>query len=81
MAKLSRKPKRENRKGLPPVIEDASSNLTNLSPKQTGLRKDLNFKVDPEFKKRFKNFATNNDLSMHDLLIKMFEYYEVNHNR
>ena len=81
MAKINKKPSRENRKGLPPVIEEASSNLTNLPVKKTGLRKDLNFKVDPQFKKRFKNFATDNDLTMHDLLVKMFEYYEVNHNR
>ncbi|MFK7948854.1 MAG: hypothetical protein AB8G11_14770 [Saprospiraceae bacterium] len=68
---------RKNRKGPPPEIEEASNNLTNLPVKKTGLRKDLNFKVDPDFKKEFKNFATDHDLSMHDLLIKVFNYYKV----
>lgn len=79
MAKINKKPPRKNRKGIPPVLEDASNNLTNLPVKKTGIRKDLNFKVDPDFKKEFKNFATNNDLSMHDLLIKVFNFYKV-HN-
>lgn len=77
MAKINKKP---NRKGAPPSMVDASNNLTNLPKKKTGLRKDLNFKVDPEFKRRFKNYATDNDLSMHDLLLKMFEFYEA-HNK
>ena len=81
MVKISKKPPRENSKGKPPTADEASSNLTNLSVKKTGLRKDLNFKVDPDFKRKFKNFATNSDLSMHDLLIKMFDYYEANHVR
>lgn len=81
MAKISKKPSRTNRKGLPPMVEEASNNLTNLPVKKTGIRKDLNFKVDPEFKRRFKNYATNNDLSMHDLLISMFDYYEASHDR
>ena len=81
MAKMSKKPARGNRKGAPPVIEEASNNLTNLTVRKTGLRKDLNFKVDPDFKRSFKTFATENDLSMHDLLIKIFEYYQAYHNR
>lgn len=79
MAKISNKPPRKNRKGIPPVLEDASNNLTNLPVKKTGIRKDLNFKVDPDFKREFKGFATSNDLSMHDLLIKVFDFYKV-HN-
>lgn len=78
MAKINKKP---NRKGTPPVIEEASNNLTNLPVKKVGIRKDLNFKVAPEFKRKFKNFATDNDLSMHDLLILIFDYYQVNHNK
>ena len=79
MAKINKKPPRKNRKGIPPVLEDASNNLTNLPLKKTAERKHLNFKVDPDFKREFKNFATNNDLSMHDLLIKVFDFYKV-HN-
>lgn len=65
-----------NRKGTPPKMNEASSILTNLPVRKSGIRKDLNFKVDADFKKRFKTYATVNDLSMHDLLIKAFEYYE-----
>jgi len=68
-----------NRKGTPPKMDDASSILTNLPARKSGIRKDLNFKVDADFKKRFKTYATVNDLSMHDLLIKAFEYYELGH--
>jgi len=70
----------KNRKGTPPRVEDASNNLTNLPPKKIGFKKDLNFKVDPDFKKEFKNFATDNDLSMHDLLLKIFDFYNI-HNK
>jgi hypothetical protein len=70
----------KNRKGIPPKVEDASNNLTNLPPKKIGFKKDLNFKVDPDFKKEFKNFATDNDLSMHDLLLKVFDFYKI-HNQ
>ena len=81
MAKINKKPplKRVNRKGAPPVIEDASNNLTNLPARKSSVRKDLNFKVDPDFKKRFKNYATDQDMSMHDLFIKVFDYYVANH--
>ena len=79
MAKINEKPPRKNRKGTPPSSEDTSNNLTNLPTKEVGKRKDLNFKVPSDFKKEFKNFATNNDLTMHDLLIKMFHFYKV-HN-
>lgn len=77
MAKISRKP---NRKGTPPKIEEASTNLTNLPKKQTGIRKDLNFKVDADFKKEFKQYAMDKDITMHDLLIKMFDYYKTNNS-
>jgi len=69
-----------NRKGTPPKMDDASSILTNQTVRKSGLRKDLNFKVDADFKKRFKTYATINDLSMHDLLVKTFEYYETQHS-
>ena len=77
MAIIKKPQKNRNRKGTPPKVEEASNNLTNLPVKKIGLRKDLNVKVDPDFKKEFKNFATDNDLSMHDLLIKIFNFYKV----
>jgi hypothetical protein len=66
-------------KGTPPPIEEASENLTNEPVKSTGFKKDLNFKVDPEFKIRFKSFATNKEISMLELLEKAFNYYETHH--
>ena len=74
MAKI-KKPR--NRKGTPPTIEEASNNLSPQT-KSIGVRKDLNFKVDSEFKRRFKRFATDNDITMQALLIKAFEFYEEN---
>lgn len=84
MAKISSKRptnKNINRKGAPPKVEEASNNMTSISaaPKVTAVRKDLNFKVNADFKKRFKNFATNHDMSMLELLVKSFEYYESHH--
>lgn len=78
MAKISAKPK--NRKGTPPVIEEASNIMTNQTEKSTGAKKDLNFKVDPEFKRRFKSYAANQGISMVDLLSMAFEYYVVNNS-
>jgi len=75
MAKIAKK---QNRKGTPPKMEEASSNLTNLPKKAVGIKKDLNFKVNADFKKQFKQYATERDLSMHDLLVQIFEFYETN---
>ena len=77
MAKIKSKP--PSRKGKPPAIDDASEILTNRPVKSTGIKKDLNFKVDPEFKRRFKSFATNHDMSMLTLLKNAFDYYETHH--
>ena len=83
MAKISSK-RPTNRKGAPPKAEDASNIMTSVPtlkpavPKEKVTRKDLNFKVPADFKKRFKNFATNQDMSMLELLIKSFEAYENN---
>lgn len=73
MAKVSKKP---NRKGLPPSIEEASENLTNKPVSQTsGVKKDLNFKVDEEFKRRYKTYASSKGKSMVDVLTESFELY------
>lgn len=77
MAKITKKP---NRKGAPPKLEEASSNLTNAPIKQTGLTKDMNFKVDADFKKQFKVKATERGMSMVGYLKVIQEYYEINHS-
>ena len=88
MAKLT-KPKSVLRKGIPPQEEEASNNLavveaqktvenqetaTEKTPKEE--TRPLNFKVPNSFRKRFKNYATNNDVTMSELLISCFEEYE-----
>jgi hypothetical protein len=85
MANLKKPNKSIQRKGLPPKEEEASNNLavvTNpTSSKEQGKaeeKKDirpLNFKVENEFRKRFKNYATNNDMTMSDLLVQCFEEF------
>ncbi len=79
MAKIKSKKPTGNRKGLPPQLEEASDNLNARKPKVTAAKKDLNFKVDPEFKKRFKTYAATRDISMVELLSAAFEFYEKNH--
>ena len=76
MAKITKKPSRKGNKGKPPAAAEASSNLTNLPHKQVKIKKDLNFKVDPDFKRDFKRFAVDHDMTMHDLLIKIFKFYK-----
>ena len=93
MAKIKSKKPTDNRKGLPPKLEEASNNLVATAPvvetavqtmpvpqKKQSIRKDLNFKVDPVFKKRFKSYATDKEMSMLELLTTAFEFYE-NNNR
>ena len=71
MAKIS-KPIRAT-KGIPPVELEASRNLTkaedsDLSP--------LNFKVPADFKRAFKTYAAQMDISMVDLLQRCFDSYK-----
>ena len=72
MAKIS-KPSSTNRKGTPPPDFEASTNL-NRTPDVD--LKPLNFKVNAEFKREFKTYATVNDMSMVKLLQECFEYYK-----
>ncbi|MCI5091194.1 hypothetical protein [Phaeodactylibacter sp.] len=92
MANLKKPSKSMMRKGLPPKEDEASNNLaevvTNEKTKEkpnTQLTKvvkeeirPLNFKVPNSFRKRFKNYAVNNDVTMSELLVKCFEHYETN---
>lgn len=70
MAKIS-KPL-TNRKGVPPPAFEASTNLTREPDQEL---KPLNFKVPAEFKREFKTYATQMDMSMVDLLQACFEFY------
>ena len=45
----------------------------NLKKPQSGARKPLNFKVDPEFHRQFKAFAASHGISMLDLLREGFD--------
>ena len=66
-------PKKKSRKGLPPVELEASINLHTYDPDDL---KPLNFKVPATFRKEYKSYATDNDMSMVELLQKSFEVYK-----
>jgi len=89
MANLEKPTKAIVRKGLPPKEDEASNNLSVVEVEKTpensivkvekAIKEDirpLNFKVPNAFRKKFKNFATNNDITMSDLLVICFEQYE-----
>ncbi|HFA48687.1 MAG TPA: hypothetical protein ENJ95_06700 [Bacteroidetes bacterium] len=73
MAKI-KKPS-SNRKGAPPPEFEAS---TNLDRKPDKVLRPLNFKVSAEFKREFKSYATNLDISMVQLLQDCFDAYKRN---
>ena len=85
MANLTKPNKSIQRKGLPPKEDEASNNLAVAAnatlPIEQGEveeKKDirpLNFKIENNFRKRFKNYATNNDMTMSDLLVQCFEEF------
>jgi len=60
-----------NRKGTPPQAEENKSN--NLKKAASGEKVQLKFDVSPEFRKEFKTFALDNDMSMVELLMEGFE--------
>ena len=62
-----------NRKGAPPSEIEASINLTREPDQEL---KPLNFKVPAEFKREFKTYATQMDMSMVTLLQACFEFYK-----
>lgn len=64
--------KKKSGKGLPPPETKASQNL---SKPETGELKPLNFTVPAEFRKKYKLFATNNNMSMVQLLVESFDIY------
>ena len=68
-------PKRKSRKGAPPPELSASTNLHTSDPDDL---KPLNFKVPATFRKEYKSYATDNDMTMVELLQRSFELYKKN---
>lgn len=73
MAKIKR-PQRST-KGVPPPEIAAPTNLSR-SPDQE--LRPMNFKVSASFKREFKTYATELDMTMVDLLQQCFYYYKSN---
>lgn len=61
-----------NRKGAPPPPAESSDNLSRTPDQEL---RPLNFKVSAEFKREFKSYATQMDITMVDLLQRCFEAY------
>jgi hypothetical protein len=58
-------PAKKSRKGLPPPVQSTVGNLEKSEP---GTLKPLNFKVPAEFHREFKVYASQQGISMLDLL-------------
>lgn len=74
---LKKKKGAVNSKGVPPQETQASNNLSKLNNKE---EVGLNFKVEGQFRKEYKSYATDNDLSMTELLKQSFEIFK-SHNK
>lgn len=70
-----KKPAGRGTKGAPPAELQASQNLSKSEDYEL---RPLNFKVPAEFKRDFKSYATQLDISMVDLLQKCFDFYREN---
>lgn len=73
MAKIKNPPKRST-KGNPPV-ESGS----NLDRKNSQDLVNLNFKMTLEFRREFKGYANDRDITIKELLQRCFEFYKENH--
>jgi hypothetical protein len=73
MAKIKR-PARST-KGAPPPEFEAPTNLVRSSDQEL---KPMNFKVPAAFKREFKTYATELDMTMVDLLQQCFYFYKNN---
>ncbi len=68
MAKIQ--PPKKSKKGTPPPLEDTKNNLEKpASTDYVGMR----FSTTPEFRKEYKTFALDNDMTMIEVLQKSFE--------
>lgn len=63
-------PAKQSRKGLPPQAESTVGNLEKAEP---GTLKPLNFKVPADFHREFKVYASQQGISMLDLLQESFK--------
>lgn len=70
------KPNKRPTKGAPPQINAPQDASHNLQKPEAGELVPMNFKVSPEFKKEFKGFANDHDLTMVDLLKAAYELYK-----
>lgn len=73
MAKIAKPNSAKKRKGAPPKEQETSRNLSKPTNQEL---KPLNFKIPASFKKEFKQYAFDHDITMVELLIKSFEYYK-----
>jgi len=70
MAKIQ-KPERKSRKGTPPAAPSA-----NLDKPTADEKVQMKFEVSPEFRKEYKAYALDNDITMQTLLMKSFDLYK-----
>jgi len=73
MAKIPAPKKLKSSKGQPPKEKNSSKNLEKR-PKIE--RVALNFSVDADFRKALKSAALEEEISMVELLKKMFDFYQ-----
>ena len=76
MAKILGPKNNKRTKGTPPKETISSENLHKPG---TGEKAALNFLVDVEFRKSLKAYALENDMTMVDLLKKMYDFYKEHH--
>lgn len=73
-------PPRKSRLNMaPPVLAETPDNLSKPSDSGVSTYVDMNFKISPEFHRRFKIEATLRGLSMKDLLEASFKAYLEQH--
>jgi hypothetical protein len=70
MAKVAPPPAAKSRKGAPPPPVQTIGNLDKSEPNNL---QPLNFKVPPDFKREFKSYAAQHDVSMSQLLQEAFQ--------
>lgn len=76
MAKIPKPKNTKRTKGTPPKETISSENLHKPTSEQ---KVALNFLVASDFRKSLKAYALENDVSMVELLRRMFEFYKENH--
>lgn len=59
-------------KGNPPSDTGISDNLTKKNPR---VSVNMNFKVTAEFRRQFKGYANDHDITIKELLQRCFDFY------